>query len=337
VNGSDTGAFDALSVAETGQPAHFVRLHEEDLDPGDVVIAVAYSSLNYKDGLAVTGVRGVIRRFPMIPGIDLAGRVVRSDHTGFAVGDEVLVTGWGLGEDHSGGFAELARVPGEWCQRLPAGLGAKEAMALGTAGLTAMLSLLALEHNGSGPEDLGDLPLVVTGASGGVGSLAVLLAARRGYRVIASTGRVAAETTFLTSLGASEVIHRSELATPPSRPLETARFGAALDAVGGSTLAHLISAIRHDGTVTACGHVGGADLATSVLPFILRGVTLAGINSARLPVELRARAWACLANEVSPELLAPLFVLEPLSRVLELAPAILSGAIRGRVVVRVEG
>jgi acrylyl-CoA reductase (NADPH) len=306
-----------------------------DLPEGDLTVRVAYSSLNYKDGLAVTGKAPVVRRHPMVCGVDLAGSVVAAaGGCGFDVGDSVVVTGFGLGADHWGGFAELARVPAEWAVRLPDGLSARSAMAVGTAGLTSMLCVLALEAHGLTVDTAGELPVLVTGAAGGVGSVAVAVLARLGYRVAAASGRPEQEE-YLRSLGAGEIVPRAELAEAPVVPLEKERYAGVVDAVGGATLATAIRRTRYGGTVAACGLAGGADLPTTVHPFILRGVTLAGVESVRCPMPLRETAWARLATDLPHDLLEAMTTVEPLARVLELAEDILAGRTRGRVVIDV--
>ena len=334
-----------MSVVEPGFRAVFVaepdgtraRLGEAtagDLGEGDVLIEVDYSSLNYKDGLALTGSAPVVRRFPLIGGVDLVGRVLQSAHPRVRVGDIVAVTGSGLGEDHPGGYSVYARVPGDWCAGVPGSLSSKSAAVIGTAGITAMLSLMALERNRSRPEDLGELPVVVTGASGGVGSLAVLFGARLGYRVVASTGRLH-ERDYLLALGAHEVIDRNELVDLGGGALAKVRFGAAVDSVGGVTLANIVRSTRPGGTVAACGLAGGAALDLTVHPFILRGVTLAGINSVRPHAGDLEQAWARIASIVRDRDLLAIGSSVELEEVIDLAPAILGGEIRGRTVVRV--
>jgi len=327
--------FRAVLVAQPQvSPARLIDATGGDLGEGDVLIKVDYSSLNYKDGLALTGTAPVVRSFPMIGGIDLAGRVIASADDRLHPGAEVVVTGGGLGEVHPGGFSTYARVPGDWCVGIPASLSTRSAAALGTAGLTAMLSLMALERNRSCPDDLGDLPLLVTGASGGVGSLAVLLGARSGYRVIASTGRLQ-EREFLVALGASEVIDRGEVGEIASTALAKVRFGAAIDSVGGSTLANILRSTRPGGTVAACGLAGGSDLELTVHPFILRGVTLAGINSVHPYPGDRESAWRRIAEIIRDDDLSSIVSVIALDEVIEAAPRILRGEIRGRTVVRV--
>ncbi|HLI15574.1 MAG TPA: MDR family oxidoreductase [Acidimicrobiales bacterium] len=330
------GGFAALLAPESeALPARIAELTLEELEDDDVTVAIEWSSLNYKDALAVTGRGRIVRKTPMVCGIDLAGRVASSRDGALQTGELVAVTGCGLGEDHFGGYAAYARVPAAWCVPLPPGIDAYAAMALGTAGVTAMLAILALERNGSGADALDGLPLLVTGASGGVGSLAIVLAARLGYQVLASTGRLG-EAAYLRSLGAHDILAREELAGSPPRPLEHVRFGAAIDVVGGRTLAHVLAATRPGGTVAACGLAGGADLPTSVHPFILRGVTLAGINSVHLEPELRRSVWARLARDMPLDLLDRITTRAHLADVPRLAQELLAGQVRGRVVVAPE-
>jgi acrylyl-CoA reductase (NADPH) len=305
-----------------------------DLPDGDLVVRVAHSSLNYKDGLAVTGKGRVVRSFPMVCGVDLSGEVVSSETGDFQPGDNVIVTGWGLGEEHWGGYADFARVRAPWAVRLPEGLTTCQAMAIGTAGLTAMLCVLALERHGLEPG--GEEPVLVTGAAGGVGSVAVGVLAHLGYAVTASSGRPEQEP-YLRGLGATELIGREELAAAPSKPLEREQYAAVVDAVGGTTLATAIRRTRYGGTVVACGLVGGADLPTTVHPFILRAVTLAGVESVRCPTAQREVAWSRLQSDLPLDLLGEMTALEPLQRVPELAAQILSGQTRGRVVIEVGG
>ena len=328
-------SFRAVFVAEPDVgPAVLTDATPEDLGEGDVLIEVDFSSLNYKDGLALTAGAPVVRRFPMIGGIDLTGRVLQSVHERVSIGDVVAVTGCGLGEDHPGGYSTYARVPGDWCVVIPKSLSTETAAAIGTAGITAMLSMMALERNRSDVDHLGELPLLVTGASGGVGSLAVLLGARLGYRVIASTGRVQ-EREFLVSLGASEVIDRNELADVGRGALAKIRFGAAIDSVGGATLANILRTTRPGGTVTACGLAGGSELDLTVHPFILRGITLVGINSVRPHAGDRETAWQKIAEIIGNEDLVAIGSVIDLEEVIDVAPSILRGEIRGMAVVRV--
>ena len=309
---------------------NFKNLTADALPPGDLLIEVAYSSLNYKDALAVTGRGRIIRRFPMVCGIDLSGRVIATQSAEFAIGDEVIVIGHGLSETHWGGYAQLARVRADAAVKLPAGLTVRQAMAIGTAGFTAMLSLIALEHHGLVP---GDREVVVTGAGGGVGSTAVALLAVHGYKVAAATGRPETHA-YLRELGANTIVDRAELAKK-SPPLAPERWAAGIDSVGGETLASVIASTTAYGAVAACGLAGGADLATTVFPFILRNVALLGINSVDPPRALSARAWERLADGAFLEKLDAIASLEPLSRIKELCKQILDGQIRGRVVIDV--
>jgi acrylyl-CoA reductase (NADPH) len=322
--------FKALLATKTdaGQKLAWTELGEADLMDGDVVVRVSHSTVNYKDGLALTGKAPVIRRWPMIPGIDFAGTVVSSTHADFKAGDAVILNGWGVGETHYGGYAQLARVKGDWLVKMPAGFTAAETMAIGTAGYTAMLCVLALERHGVTPARG---PVLVTGAAGGVGSVAIALLAKLGYQVIASTGR-AAEAAYLKGLGATEVIDRAELAGP-ARPLGKERWAGAVDAVGSHTLANVLSMTKYGGTVAACGLAQGMDLATSVAPFILRGVTLAGVDSVMAPKPARIEAWSRLARDLDKAKLKAMTVTKPASEVQALAPQILAGQVRGRIVV----
>lgn len=301
-----------------------------DLMPGDVTVEVSHSTINYKDGLAITGKSPVVRRFPMIPGIDFAGTVTASEHAGFKPGDCVILNGWGVGETHMGGYAGMARVNGDWLIHSPDGLMPAETMAIGTAGYTAMLSVMALEAHGVTP-DKG--PILVTGAAGGVGSVAMALLSKLGYRVIASTGR-AAEHDYLKGLGATEIIDRAELAGTP-RALGKERWAGAIDSVGSATLANVIAQTMYDGTIAACGLAQGMDLPGSVAPFILRGVTLAGIDSVMAPKAKRIVAWDHLARDLDRAKLAAMTTTHPIAKVQELAPEILAGRVRGRVVLEI--
>ena len=310
--------------------ADFKGLTADALPPGDVLIEVAYSSLNYKDGLAVSGRGRIIRRFPMVCGIDLSGRVLATESAEFAIGDEVIVIGHGLGETHWGGYSQLARVGSDAVVKLPAGLTLRQAMAIGTAGFTAMLSLIALEHNGVAP---GDREVVVTGAAGGVGSVAVALLAVHGYKVAASTGRPETHA-YLRELGAHTIVDRADL-SKKSPPLAAERWAAGIDSVGGDTLASVIASTAAYGAVAACGLAGGADLPTTVYPFILRNVALLGINSVDPPRALSARAWERLAHGAFVRKLDSIASLEPLSDIKNLCQQILAGQVRGRVVIDV--
>ncbi|WP_027482888.1 acryloyl-CoA reductase [Deinococcus pimensis] len=307
-----------------------VTLPVTDLPDGDVLVAVEYSSLNYKDGLAVLGRPGVVRTYPMVPGIDLVGEVVESESARWRRGDRVILTGWGVGERHWGGLATLARVRSDWLVALPDSLTSLRAMTLGTAGLTAMLCVMALEERGLVP---GTGEVVVTGAAGGVGSVAVALLAGAGHAVTASTGRPE-EEGYLRSLGASNVIHRDEL-TGLKRPLEKERWAGAVDTVGSTTLAGVLASLKRWGSVAACGLAGGSDLPATVLPFILRGVNLLGVDSVEVPIERRERAWTRLARDLPHDLLDAMVRVVPLGEVPAEAERILRGEVRGRTVVDV--
>ncbi|WP_291830155.1 MDR family oxidoreductase [Bosea sp. (in: a-proteobacteria)] len=315
---------------EAGPNLAFTEFAESELMEGDVTVRVTHSTVNYKDGLAITGRAPVVRRWPMIPGIDFAGRVETSEHPEFKPGDLVVLNGWGTGETHLGAYAQKARVRGDWLVPLPAGLNPDEAMAIGTAGYTAMLCVLALEKHGLKPTDG---PVVVTGAAGGVGSVAVALLAKAGWHVIASTGR-AEEAEYLKGLGAAEIIDRAELSAP-GRPLGKERWIAGVDAVGSHTLANLLSMTKYGGAVAACGLAQGMDLPASVAPFILRGVALLGIDSVMCPKPRRLEAWSRLAADLDRDRLALMTTRVPLTDVIETARAIVDGKVRGRVVVEI--
>lgn len=319
-----------IDKGEAGQSLALRDFDEADLMDGDVTVRVSHSGLNYKDGLAMTGRMPVVRRFPMIPGIDFAGTVEASDHPDYKPGDAVVLTGWGVGETHLGGLAERARLRGDWLVPLPEGLSPAEAMAVGTAGYTAMLSVLALERHGLTPEAG---PALVTGASGGVGSVAVALLKRAGWHVIAATGR-ASEADYLKSLGAAEILEREALAGEP-RPLGKERWAAGIDAVGGRVLANALSMTRGGGAIAACGNAGGMDLPSSVAPFILRGVSLLGINSVTTPQKLRRDAWARLSRDLDRDLLRRMTRTVPLEEAGGLAEPLLDGQVRGRTVVAI--
>ncbi len=321
-----------IDKSDGGQQAALRDFDEAGLMEGDVTVRISHSCLNYKDGLALSGKAPVVRRFPMIPGIDFAGVVEVSAHPGFKPGDAVLLNGWGTGETHLGGYAERSRVKGEWLIPLPPGLTPAQAMAVGTAGYTAMLSLMAIERHGLTP-DAG--PAVVTGAAGGVGSVAVALLHRAGWRVIASTGRTE-EAEYLTGLGADEVIDRAGLAGTP-KPLAKERWAAGIDSVGSATLANVLSMTRPGGAVAACGLAGGMDLPGSVAPFILRGVALLGIESVMAPRARRIEAWDRLARELDAAKLDAMTRTISLADVPEAAKEILAGRIRGRVVIKIGG
>ncbi len=325
--------FRALRVdrTEDGFQRAVVDLADDDLPEGDVLVDVEYSTVNYKDGLAVTDTAPVLRNFPMVPGIDLAGTVSASDDPEVSVGQRVVVNGWGIGEETWGGFAQRARVRGEWTVLLPDGIGSAEAMAIGTAGYTAMLCVLALEDHDVTPEAG---PVLVTGAAGGVGSVAVAVLAARGYEVHASTGRPE-EADYLVGLGASEIVDRTELSETGGRPLARARWAGAVDAVGSHTLANVLSQIRPEGCVAACGNAQGTDLTTTVFPFILRGVTLRGVHSVHVPRPRRLEAWRRLDQDLDRDLLASMTRTVGLDDVPAVAAEILAGRVRGRVVVDV--
>jgi acrylyl-CoA reductase (NADPH) len=324
--------FKAVVVDKTdaGQTVRMTDFDEKDLMDGDVTVAVDYSTLNYKDGLAITGKSPVVRRFPMIAGVDFAGTVEHSSHPSWKPGDKVVLNGWGLGETHLGAYAEKARVKGDWLVRLPASMSPREAMAIGTAGYTAMLSVMALEHGGITPARGG---IVVTGAAGGVGSVAIALLAKLGYHVIASTGR-ASEADYLKRLGAAEVIERKELTGAP-RALAKERWAGGIDAVGSTTLANVLSMTRYGGVVAACGLAGGMDLPTTVAPFILRGVSLVGIDSVMCPLPVRQEAWRRLETDLDRGKIESMTSEIGLGDVIEAAPRILAGEVRGRIVVKI--
>jgi acrylyl-CoA reductase (NADPH) len=324
--------FKALIVTkgDGGQSCQWGEMDDADLMPGSVRVRVSHSTINYKDGLAITGKSPVIRRFPMIPGIDFAGTVAACSDGSFKPGDTVVLNGWGVGETHLGGYATWAQVPGEWLVPLPASFSPAEAMAIGTAGYTAMLAVLALERGGITPKSG---PVVVTGAAGGVGSVAIAILSKLGYTVLASTGR-ASESDYLKGLGATEIIDRAELSAP-GRPLGKERWAGAIDSVGSVTLANVLAQTKYGGTVAACGLAQGMDLPTSVAPFILRGVTLAGIDSVMAPKSRRLEAWARLATDLDRTKLAAMTVTRPVADVVALAPDILAGKVRGRVVLTV--
>jgi acrylyl-CoA reductase (NADPH) len=326
------GTFKAIRVdkAEKGTTVALTQFDEADLMDGDVTVRVEWSTLNYKDGLAVTGKAPVVRRFPMIAGIDFAGTVEQSSHPQWKAGDKVICNGWGMGETHLGAYAEKARVRGDWLVRLPPGMSARDAMAIGTAGYTAMLAVLALEKQGVTP-DKG--PIVVTGAAGGVGSVAIAVLSKLGYHVIASTGRMS-ETGYLKGLGAAEVIDRNEL-SGPAKPLARERWAAGIDSVGSTTLANLLSMTKYGGAIAACGLAAGMDLPSSVAPFILRGVCLLGIDSVMCPIAQRKIAWNRLASDLDQGKLAEITHEIGLGEVIDAGAKILAGQVRGRIVVKI--
>lgn len=319
-----------IEKTEAGQKVGFTDFDENQLMDGDVTVRVEWSCINYKDGLAVTGLAPVVRRWPMIPGVDLAGIVESSSNPLWKSGDAVVLNGYGLGETHLGAWAEKARVKGEWLTPLPQGMSAREAMAIGTAGYTAMLAVIALERHGVSP-DKG--PVLVTGAVGGLGSVAVALLSGLGYEVVASTGR-STEADYLKSLGAKEVVERAEL-TGTVRPLARERFAGGIDSVGSTTLANALSMTRYGGAVAACGLAGGIELPTTVAPFILRGVSLLGVDSVYCPQPLRREAWRRLAVDLDRGKLAAMTSEVPLSGVIDTARMIVEGKLRGRHAVRV--
>jgi acrylyl-CoA reductase (NADPH) len=324
--------FRALVIERTdaGQTAGIKDLTDADLMEGDVTVAITHSSLNYKDGLAITGKAPVVRRFPMVPGIDFAGTVETSTNPAFAPGDAVVLTGWGVGETHLGGYAERARVKGDWLVPLPASLSAQEAMAIGTAGLTAMLCVMALEAHGLSPAGG---PAVVTGAAGGVGSVATILLAKAGWHVIAATRR-AEEADYLKGLGAAEILNSAELGEA-ARPLGREKWIAGVDSVGDNVLANLLSMTKYGGAIAACGLAASMNLPANVAPFILRNIALLGVDSVQAPQEKRRAAWARLAADIDREKLAAPMTVIPLTEVAAKGAEILDGKVRGRVVVAI--
>jgi acrylyl-CoA reductase (NADPH) len=315
---------------DTGLNTRLAELDPANLGEGDVTVAVEWSTINYKDGLALTGKAPVIATFPLVGGIDLAGTVEASDNPALKPGDKVLLNGWGLSQTHNGGYATRARVPADWLVPLPEAFTTRQAMAVGTAGYTAMLCVLALEHGGLTPER-GDI--LVTGANGGVGSIAIALLSGLGYRVIASTGRLE-EADYLKSLGAAEIIDRAELSSP-GKPVAKERWAGAVDSVGSHTLANVLAQTQYRGVVAACGLAQGMDLPGSVAPFILRNITLAGIDSVNAPREVRLEAWSRLARDLDIGKLESTVIEVALAEVPDLAAEILAGKVRGRTVVDV--
>ncbi len=320
-----------LTKTEAGPAANWTRLSEADLMEGDVTVRVTHSTVNYKDGLAITGKAPVVRRWPMVPGIDFAGVVETSSHPEFKPGDEVVLNGWGLGETHLGGYSQVARVKGDWLVPLPEGLTRADAMAIGTAGYTAMLSALALETHGVVPANG---PVIVTGASGGVGSVAIALLSKLGFTVMASTGRPE-EEPYLRALGASELIARQELSAP-GKALGRERWAAGIDTAGSHTLANVLAQTRYGGVVASCGNAQGMDLPTSVAPFILRAVTLTGIDSVKAPKALRLTAWSRLARDLERGKLSAITQTHSWKEAETLARQILEGKVRGRIVLEVQ-
>jgi acrylyl-CoA reductase (NADPH) len=306
-------------------------LSEDRLPPGDVTVAVKYSTLNYKDGLILNGQGRLVRNYPHVPGVDFAGAVLESGHPGFKAGDQVILTGWRVGEMQWGGYAEKARVKGDWLVHLPQGLSARQAMAIGTAGFTSMLSVIALEQQGVSPKS-GEV--LVTGAAGGVGSVATAILAKLGYTVVCSTGR--ADThEYLKSLGAASIIDRASIATPSGKPLDSERWAGCIDSVGGSTLAAILPQMKYLGVVASCGLAGGTKLDTTVIPFLLRGVKLLGIDSVMCSSERRVEAWERLARDLPLAKLEAMIQPAKLADLPELGRAIFAGQVRGRVVVEI--
>jgi acrylyl-CoA reductase (NADPH) len=321
-----------VEKTDTGTKAALTDFDEADLMEGDVTVAVEYSTVNYKDGLAITGKAPVVRRFPMIAGIDFAGTVTASSHADWKPGDKVILNGWGCGETHLGAYGEKARVKGDWLVRLPVSMTAREAMAIGTAGYTAMLAVMALERHGLNPQSG---PIAVTGAAGGVGSVAIAVLAKLGFAVIAATGRLQ-EADYLRRLGATEIIGREEL-TGAVRPLAKERWAGGIDSVGSVPLANVLSMTRYGGAVAACGLAAGLDLPTTVAPFILRGVSLFGIDSVMCPRARRRSAWERLARDLDRGKLAEMTTEIPLAEVPDAARRIMQGQVRGRTLIKIAG
>jgi len=319
-----------IDKADTGQTVRLTDFDEKDLMDGDVTVRVEWSTVNYKDGLAITGKAPVVRRFPMIAGVDFAGTVESSTHPKWKPGDQVILNGWGVGETRLGAYAEKARVKGDWLVRRPTGISTRDAMAIGTAGYTAMLAVMALERAGINPSRG---PVIVTGAAGGVGSVAVALLAKLGYAVAVSTGRPE-EAAYLKGLGASEIINRNELAGP-ARPLAKERWAGGIDAVGSTTLANVLSMTRYGGAVAACGLAGGMDLPTTVAPFILRGISLIGIDSVMCPLPHREAAWRRLEADLDHKKVMAMASEINLDEVIAAGGRIVDGKVRGRIVVKI--
>lgn len=315
---------------DQGYRATYRDLDDSYLPEGDVKVKVAYSTMNYKDGLAITGKGPVVRKFPLIPGIDLSGVVEESSHPSYAPGDQVVLNGWGVGESHSGGMAEYACLKGDWLVPLPAAFTPRQAMAIGTAGYTAMLCVIALENQGITP-DKGEI--LVTGAAGGVGSVAIAVLSKLGYTVVAATGRPE-DAPYLKSLGANSIIERSELSSP-GKPLQRERWAGAVDVVGSHTLANVCAAIKYDGAVAACGLAGGMDLPASVAPFILRSVKLIGVDSVMRPIDQRIEAWKRLGEDLDIAKLDAITLEIGLSEAIPYAEQLLAGKVRGRLVIDV--
>lgn len=326
-------SFKALVVERSADGVNvvFQDMTTDALPEGDVLVSVTYSSLNYKDALAVTNKGKILRTFPFVPGVDFAGTVEQSQSPLFKPGDRVVLTGWGVGERHWGGYAQKARVKANWLVPLPEGLDLKDAMGIGTAGFTAMLCVMALEEHGLRP---GGREVLVTGASGGVGSVAVAILAKLGYRVVASTGRTEAHS-YLRDLGASDFLDRQALATPSEKPLESERWGGAVDTVGGETLASVLGTMAYNTSAAVCGLAGGSSLPTTVLPFILRGVSLLGIDSVMCPMQRRSEAWRRLARDLPVDKLHEIMRVVSIQQIPTLSEEMLKGRVRGRVVVDV--
>ena len=318
-----------LEKNEDGVTSRIAEIEDSALPDGDVLIDVSHSTLNYKDGLVLNGLGGLVRDYPHVPGVDLAGQVAESSHPDYEAGDAVVSTGWHVGERHWGGYAEKARLRGDWLVKLPDGLSARQAMAIGTAGFTSMLAVMALEEHGATPDGG---PILVTGGAGGVGSVAIAILAKLGYEVTASTGR-ASSHDYLKDLGASEIIERSLLSDGPGRPLDKATWAGCIDAVGSTTLATAISQMKHGGAIAAVGLAGGNDLNTTVIPFLLRGVKLLGIDSVLCPKPRREAAWQRLASDLPLDKLEAMISTARLEDLPQLGSDILKGQVKGRVVV----
>jgi acrylyl-CoA reductase (NADPH) len=345
MKGRIMATFRALMLHEDGGKIvpRIEAVEEARLPPGEVTVAVEYSTLNYKDAMVLQGLGRLVRNYPHIPGIDFAGAVERSDSPEFKPGDPVILTGWRVGEVQWGGFAEKARIKASWLVRRPEGLSAAQAMAVGTAGFTAMLAVMALERHGLRPGPTGQArglkahgEVLVTGAAGGVGSVAIALLSALGHRVVAATGRPD-QRDYLTDLGAADLIERAVLADKSSRPLDRERWAGAIDAVGGNTLATILTQLEYRASVAACGLAGGTDLSATVIPFLLRGVNLLGIDSVMCPREERTEAWRRLARDLPLDRLERMTRIEPLAALPGLAQKILKGEVRGRTVIDIKG
>lgn len=319
-----------INKIENRYSAVFTDVAESELPQGDVTVSIDYSSINYKDALAITGRGPIVRQFPMVPGIDFAGTVSASEHPDYKAGDKVLLTGWGVGEKHWGGLAETARVSGEWLTAMPVGASSEQVMAIGTAGFTAMLCVDALLNHGTRPEDG---PVLVTGASGGVGSMAAMILASMGYKVVASTGRPEEASWLTKTVGVSEIIDRAELASP-GKPLQKERWAAAIDTVGSHTLCNACASVRYGGIVAACGMAQGMDMMSNVAPFILRAVTLKGVDSVMFPKMKRADIWQKAVQYLPLSKLEEMTAVYPLSEAVDVAEKLLDGSVRGRAVIQ---